>query len=311
MFSFHGRYAFALGCAAALLAGCADRNLAGAPAFGQTFAGRISPRAASQKLLYVSDKASGQVRVYTYPALENVGTLTGFGQPAGECVDAAGDVWITDDENQQVVEYAHGGSSPIAILKDPGYQPDGCSVDPTSGDLAVAAPLSAIGREGHLAIFTNARGTPKTYTIKNIYYYYFCSYDDAGDLFVDGSGRAGVSHVAELPAGGATLENIALNHKVPAISGVLWHGTSLAIENGHVPTSIDRFAIDGGTARFTGKTKVTGAKNLLQFSIQGSTLIAPDADEGSVFFYQYPAGGSPFATITGLGIPRGTAVSAP
>src|SRR5579863_4376250 len=55
----------------------------------------VSPAAAGQDLLYVSDD-SGVVYVLTYPAGKLVGTLSGFGGPGGLCSDAKGNVFITD-----------------------------------------------------------------------------------------------------------------------------------------------------------------------------------------------------------------------
>ena len=39
---------------------------------------------------------------------------------------------------RKVSEYAHGGKKPIEDLSDPPYLPFGCSVDPPTGNLAVA-----------------------------------------------------------------------------------------------------------------------------------------------------------------------------
>ena len=68
-----------------------------------------------------------------------VGTFdVGFGGSYGEsgdCTDANGNVFISNDDN--VFEYAHGGTEPIATLDLPGSNAIGCSVDPTTGNLAV------------------------------------------------------------------------------------------------------------------------------------------------------------------------------
>ena len=63
--------------------------------------------------------------------------LTGFATPYGECVDEKGDVFILNFDGESIVEYAHGGTAPIATLNDPGEKPSGCSVNPATGDLAV------------------------------------------------------------------------------------------------------------------------------------------------------------------------------
>src|ERR1700761_8423575 len=96
----------------------------------------ILPRAKSGDLLYLSDLQS-HVYVYTYPQGVLEATLSLYA-PAGECADASGDVWITLFGSQQIVEYEHGGTSAISILQDPNSEPFSCSIDPSTGDLAVS-----------------------------------------------------------------------------------------------------------------------------------------------------------------------------
>jgi hypothetical protein len=52
--------------------------------------------ASAGALLYVTDARTHGVVIFTDPGGKLVGTLTGFTNPQGECVDAAGDVWIVD-----------------------------------------------------------------------------------------------------------------------------------------------------------------------------------------------------------------------
>jgi len=59
----------------------------------------------------------------------------------GLCVDAQGNVFVPTWQGESgtrgyVYEFAHGGSTPIATLSDPGGA-FGCSVDLTTGNLAV------------------------------------------------------------------------------------------------------------------------------------------------------------------------------
>ncbi|HEX3368722.1 MAG TPA: hypothetical protein VHS56_04025, partial [Candidatus Cybelea sp.] len=62
-------------------------------------------------LLYVGDWATNDVDVYDYANGKQVGTLTGFSEPYGQCVDAKGDIYITNFGAGNAVEYAHGGST--------------------------------------------------------------------------------------------------------------------------------------------------------------------------------------------------------
>ena len=89
--------------------------------------------------LYLSDDGDGNVYVYSFPDAKLQGTLTGLSFPTGECVDKAGDVWIVEEGPNEIVEYAHGGITPIATLTDPNNGPQACAVDAKdAGNLAVA-----------------------------------------------------------------------------------------------------------------------------------------------------------------------------
>ena len=141
-------------------------------------------------LLYVSDNGTGNVYVFLYPSGVLSGTLTGLGGPVGECVDRAGDVWIGTQTPPEMIEYSHGGTTPIATLNDNTGVPVGCAVDPTTGNLAV-------GNSDNVAIYTNARGNP-TYTDSDLGSFTNCTYDKTGDLFVDGDSSTIIAKLAKV-----------------------------------------------------------------------------------------------------------------
>lgn len=137
--------------AATMLAGCSALP-AGGSATPTSHADRgraswMSPEAAGEDLLYVGGGGTyGYVHVYSYPQGKLVGKLTGLDLPYGECVDASGDVWIVTNFPNQAIEYAHGGTTPIATLSVPGSNAYGCAVDPASGNLAVATDVGVARR---------------------------------------------------------------------------------------------------------------------------------------------------------------------
>ena len=49
--------------------------------------------------------------------------------PDGLAVDSAGDIYVIDDQNGQVMKYAAGSSTPIAVPSAPIYSPDHVAVD--------------------------------------------------------------------------------------------------------------------------------------------------------------------------------------
>jgi hypothetical protein len=95
----------------------------------------VIANAATSKLLYVSDISTDDVQIFTYPQGAPAGTLTGFDRPQGECVDAAGDVFVANTNASNIVEYAHGATTPVATLNDSGQFPVACAINPRNGEL--------------------------------------------------------------------------------------------------------------------------------------------------------------------------------
>ena len=269
----------------------------------------MAPDAKPQDLLYVSDLATYDVNVYSYPGGKFEGKLTGFGGPEGECTDATGDVFIANFAGSNILEYAHGGTSPIATLSDPGYYPVGCSIDLTTGNLAVANYVTTGGGgQGGVVIYKDAKGSPKAYTDPKIVSTSYCGYDGAGNLFVDGLTSSSTFAFAELPRGGTSLKNVSLNQTIGIPGGIQWDGSHVTVGD-RATNVIYRFAISGTNGKKTGSTQLTGASEVSQFWIDGVRVIGSDPVAGNVRFWNYPTGGSPAKTITGLVQPVGATVS--
>ncbi len=265
----------------------------------------IAPDAKKKALLYVSSVLTDYVYVYSYGNQKLVGTLTGFKLPYGLCADAAGDVWIVDDGAQQIVEYEHGGTSPIATLSDSGEYPEGCSVDPTTGDLAVTNFYSASGN-GSVSIYAHASGEPTTYSDPSITNFRFCGYDDKGNLFADGANNSSEFAFAELRKGGSGLTNITLQQKIEWPGGVQWDGKYVAV--GDTDAGII-YRTNGAGGKVKGSTTLGDSDYVNQFWIAGKTVVAPSQDgNAGVGIYAYPAGGAPSKTIS-VEEPFGAAVS--
>ncbi|MFZ0681295.1 MAG: hypothetical protein WAM84_00285 [Candidatus Cybelea sp.] len=273
-----------------------------APAARDSGHGRswMLPEAKSEDLIYVSNVYT--ITVYSYPKGKLVGTLDNFYKPYGECVDTKGNVWITDSSFGRIYEYAHGGTKPIQTLKDPEYVPYGCAVDPTTGDLAVANYSDASARQGDLAVYHKAKGTPKSYIGYEFYYYYDCGYDAKGNLYLDGLNDYGENfEFGELAKGGGEIKDILLPNGVRAPGGIEWDGQYVAVGD-NAGEAIYQYTFSSGKATLEGSTTLTGAGNVGQFGIVGSTVVTPNqffSESGSgVLYYPYPAGGAPTQTIT-------------
>jgi hypothetical protein len=225
-------------------------------------------------------------------------------------VDQAGNVYIADFGYRRVREYAHGGTKPFRTLH-PG-DANGCSVDPTTGNLAVANLPNGGSGTGNLAIYKNARGKPTYFSDPDFDQYNFCGYDSKGNLFVDGVSQVRPFVLAELPKAGSKLMTITLNQTLGDPGGVQWDGTHLAITDTNDNT-IYEFAINGSHGTLARATPLAGAKTISQPWIDGGRVIVPNSisgHPGQVLIYKYPAGGSPIETISRhLLQPQGATIS--
>jgi hypothetical protein len=271
--------------------------------------------AKSNELLYVSDIGAEDVDVFSYPGGEHVGTLTGFDEPNGLCADSNGNIFITDTYHSRVVKYAHGGTKPIEILQDSQNHPIGCAIDNTTGNLAVTNYNYLA--TGTVAIYKKARGTATLYNA--LWITYFCTYDNAGNLYIDGFNTDGTVVLGELKKGSATLTTITLSVEAGWAGGLEWDGKHVAfgdqLANKYVhsepyPNAIYQLSIKNGVAKVVKTAPLANAGDVVQFWLQGKTVIGPDAQNEDVGFWKYPLGGSPTKTIGGFYEPVGAAVSA-
>lgn len=257
----------------------------------------MSPSAQSGDLLYVSD-TGGRVYVYSYPAGDHVGTLTGFKGPEGLCSNSAGDVYVIDTPKVTIFKYAHGGTTPVEKIPVFGYYPEGCSVDPISGDLAVAdyASNPSVG-PGAVTIFKNGKGMGKSYQDSSFGEYFFCSYDARGNLYVDGTNVGTTqTQLAELPHGSTSFTNIALDKKVgPYPLGVQWDGKYVALQTS--TRALYRIKVSGSAGKIVQTTQFKGDHSDLvaQFWIAGRTILIPYGNGrrvvNKVGLWPYPDGG--------------------
>lgn len=298
------------GCGGALPSNSAVAPLDGAPLGTSWF----RSDAKSTALLYETNGNDGTVHAYSYPSGTLEGELTGFKEPYGACTDKMGNVWIVDDEASSITQYAHGASKPTRTLSDSGEYPAGCSVDPATGNLAVMNYETTARGQGGISIYRKAKGSPKSYSDPSISRGWFCSYDNRGNLIVDGyrSGSSGFQ-LAELPHGAATLTNISVNQTITVPGGVQWNGPNVAVadENGPGNGVIYQFSISGSSGTKVSTTTLDSSQNVHQFWIDpaGNRVVVPSASLGTVGYWDFPTGGYPTKTIGGLNIPEAVALS--
>jgi hypothetical protein len=308
-----GRYALCSYVAVAMLAGCGASQppIGASGAMPQSQTSGIVTRAgrggswvlrniSGHDLIYASTEGGGDVYIFSYPQHKLMGTITGLNWHAeGECVDRSGNVFITtsnfDSAQGTIFEFAHGGTQPIASLADPGAATS-CAVDPTTGNLAVANETddsNTSGHSGDVAIYANAQGSPKIYTDPKMSIMFFCTYDNAGNLFVDNY----YGQFAELPNRSNAFTNIKIKGMSSSDDGPLqWDGKHIAVtifSNQAGPLVIHRVKISGTTGDILGTTALSGQKRFIgQDWISGSTVIAFDDNSHRIGFWPYPEGGN-------------------
>lgn len=304
-----GRFALIVG-AAALFAGCGGPQAPmGAPdAMPQSYAmaqtgshhgsfGFIDKAATKGDLLYAAGPGSF-VAILTYPKGHRVGKLSPLNVIGGICSDTRGNVFIPVAESASasiIYEFAHGGTTPIASLSDPGIA-TACSYDQVTGNLAIANDGPTV------AIFAGAQGTPTIYQTSSVPAY-FCAYDNEGNLFVDEVHTS--SELAELPAGGSEFTKISLDYSFSPGS-LQWVTDHLVVAaytwSSKGPQPIYNVSIAGSEGDVSGPILLSSKNGrhpvgvLVQFDVQGNKIIGPMPQgpfTNFLDFWNYPDGGSP------------------
>jgi hypothetical protein len=281
----------------------------------------MRPNVSNADLLYISD-GNGEVTVYRYWRRTLVGLLTTFKQPLGLCVDAKGDVFVTDYGAQSVIGYAHGATKPFRTISDAPYSPYDCSVDPVTGNLAVANASGGSSGEGNIAIYPHATGKPSYYTDSKLFAFQSCVYDASGDLLVtNGNLRQGnAASFAWLPEGGTKLIDINVPGPQPSynwqyVQGLQWDGKYFVLED---YATLYRIAFLKGQAYYVGATylSVTNPTTYWIYNnnskLQGTQVVGGyhSGSYSGVEYYKYPAGGDAIYYIShAIDKPYGLTVS--
>lgn len=234
--------------------------------------------------------AYSEIYMFDYPSGSFVGS---FFPPAnvanGMCTDTSGNVYVLayGDGYTQILKYAHGATNPGSIISYP-YEGFSCSVDPTTGDLAVLGNGS--GFQVTVAIFSASSDTPVYY---NVPAYQIargdgCTYDSSGNLFVDYQGKNyNADDIAELPAGGNTFSVLTPNKHIK-VKTLLWVSSYLAAVGKGV---IYHLAVSGSHARVISETKAEQAQHFGWIQ-DSDILISPYGHVGEQLgYWNYPEGG--------------------
>lgn len=259
----------------------------------------MNPNRIRDRLIYVSDAGTDDVNIYGFTSHNLVGQLTGFNEPQGMCGDSHGNVYIANTLDSNIVEYAHGGTSPIRTFDDPGLYPVDCAVI-RFGTVVAANEGATNGGPGSLSYF-NGTQLSNTITFSRLPKISSIGYLPAvGFNFMIGLNADGNSQYAKYRF---ALNLISLPIASPG--AVRFSGIEKYMAVGD--QSGDVYLVHGSTVSKT--IKLNGLCAAGQFSITHRYIIVPDPCGGDALIYPFPAGGVAYYKLAGLNDPVGTAVS--
>ena len=206
-----------------------------------------------------------------------------------------------------------------ATSNDPSWEPIGCSVDVTTGNLAVCNVR--INQDlGSVVIYDGAKGKGHYYQDFSVINFWYCAYDGHGNLFADTTNyNSDYANVVELPKGRAKMHLVKLN---PAITGLptpplFWDGKYLAIAEPNVNV-IFQYKVNGNTATRVNSITLDDADKVtgpfwVESDGSAQTLYAPTSKGSveSIGVYRYPSGRKRVATLYDAPLPFAAAVSTP
>jgi hypothetical protein len=247
---------------------------------------------------YISDFSSGDVVEFDYPKSDSsIGTISNVSSAQGQCTNVLygsgkSTFWVTASGSDAFEEFKVGGTTPIATLTTTAGEPVGCAIDPKTGNLA-----GTLISDGAVVIYKKAKGSGTAITTPLIEAF-FDGYDAKGNLFVDGFNSSGGFALVEIPKGKNTAETISVSNSVEFPGAVQWDGTYITVNDQEAHT-IDQYTVSGTTATEVGTVSLSGSSDCDQTWIGTGYVICPDAGNLNGEIYNYPAGGSAIATLTG------------
>ncbi|HLY03829.1 MAG TPA: hypothetical protein VKR56_15190 [Candidatus Cybelea sp.] len=301
--------------AVAALSGCGMRALPGATSLepASSKAGSL-PQSSIVDYLYVANEgATNGVSVVTFPQGMLVATITNIGAPTGACSDPLGNVWVSayDDSTRKyyLYKFYYGGTKPVETIRVPGGA-WGCTIDPTTGDLATWFPDA--GSAGLVDVFPRARrGKPIVYYTK--FQPVSGAFDNHHNFFADGIVNSGDFIFEELTKGSKTFMPIRLNKPTGYPGSVQWDGKHIVVGAGFQSEGpvLYRVRISGDRATVVQSVRLQQIASPATFWIQGGQVLANRYGNTvrQIDLYDYPAGGKRLHVFSGFYKPRGMTIS--
>ncbi|HET6276819.1 MAG TPA: hypothetical protein VFE16_12885 [Candidatus Cybelea sp.] len=252
----------------------------------------MDPAAASRTLIYGAGDVSSYVFTTGGQVIGNIAEIA-----LSTCSDRNGDVFF--NKVNSIVEYAHGGTTPIASYGVPGTAYS-CSVDPTTGDLA-AVVFCESGCGDSVVVLSTPGKKILSYSDSALPSLLYCAYDSSGNLYVDGYSGSQFG-LAELPASGTALATITVNQNIQFAGQIQWDGQYLAVTT-IIHPAVDQIQVTGSTATVVNTTELKGVgPRSTQSWIYRNKIAVPTgvvrARSTEILFWKYPQGGSPVRVFT-------------
>jgi hypothetical protein len=216
------------------------------------------------------------------------------------CVDAGNNVYITNHEGFSVFKYAAGASQPSATYLLGQQLPVGCSVDPTTGDLAVSSSIASKRQYGAVTICTSPTHCRNAQHPGSLANPGLISYTNSGDLYVNGFTALDFG-MAYLAKGSSTWQQVNYSGYKGAPGGVQWDGSHLVMSfQTEYPSLLHLCSVTGANVDCSGQqVELLGVQQIEQFFVlpNKKTVVAADVYNDKVDAWEYPAGGQPKHSI--------------
>jgi hypothetical protein len=272
------------------LAGCSSP---GAPLGASGVPSSVSAapaRDAGHGTIYASSFGGNTVDYYlksSGPSYPVAGSLSGsLDNPWGMAVDANDDVYVANSEDENVLVYAKGSTSPTSTLEDPNKFP--CDVALGSdGTVYVANGSGTMFSAGNVVIYEKGASEP-TQTLNNSHFYHVAglALDKAGNLFVSYNvfGPSKTGGVVEFKAPGFT-HTANMHVKLGYAGGVGFDSAGhLLVVDQKVP-SLNVYTV--GKRKPIATLSLPGTSWFFAFNKNSTRLYVADSQLGEIDIFDY------------------------
>lgn len=252
------------------------------------------------KGLWVATQKDNKLRHFV--GAKNLCVNYGSGGFSGLSIDASGNIYIAEFNDQQIGVYSASTCDFEFNLPDGGYMPLDVAVA-RDGTVAITNEYSTSLGAGNVTFISSSGGTrTATGLLSN---FYFGAFDKRGNLYTDGFTASGSVAVGVVAPGSAVV-------KATEISGIGYPGGIQVAKDGTVNVddqacSCIKMFKNGSNV---GTVDLDGTADAISFAFNrmNTKLWVADYTSGTVSEYAYPAGGAALRVLNGLNGPLGVGV---